>query len=543
MSAQDTLQEVAGEDAAPRLGPAAVNRRWRNPMAVAGLVALLAGGALAGGVGQSMSSAPVGTPRVGAEVAVSATDLYERVASNSPQVVADPTDGRFMAMANRMDAPFDCALQVSGDRGAGWVTSVPIATLPEGAERCYAPEVAFDRHGRLYFLFLGLAGPGNTPVGAYLVHSDDRGRTFSTPVKVLDRQRYQVRMAIDPSLGRQGRIHLVWLQPGSDPALGGLPSGANPIMAAYSDDAGETFSTPVQVSDPGRQRVVAPALALGRDHAVHVIYYDLQDDARDYLGLAGPTWDGNWALVSSSSTDGGVHFGAGAVVDADIVPPERVMLMYTMPPPSLAVDRSGRVFAAWHDARNGDWDVFLRRSTDSGRSWDPPVRLNDDAVEGGSHQYLPRLATSPDGRVDAIFYDRRNNPENRGNDVYYTYSTDGGRTFAANQRITSRFFDSLVGPEYAVTSAEGLVEFGGRLALWSDRHRAFAAWTDTRNTILAPPAQDIFGATVSFRSPAGLGGVARRMGVALALLGGMVLALAVARPSWLRRSPNTEVAP
>lgn len=87
---------------------------------------------------------------------------------------------------------------------------------------------------------------------------------------------------------------------------------------------------------------------------------------------------------------------------------------------------------------------------------------------------------APGGRVDAIFYDRRNKVENRGNDVYYTYSTDRGRRFAANRRLTRLAFDSQIGARYAVPSAVGLVEFGSRIALSSGDERVLAAWTDTR---------------------------------------------------------------
>lgn len=72
------------------------------------------------------------------------------------------------------------------------------------------------------------------------------------------------------------------------------------------------------------------------------------------------------------------------------MPPSRVMLIYTMPPPALAVDGQGRLLAAWTDARHRDADVLFRRSKDGGSSWSAPVRLNDDRVGNGATQYLPR---------------------------------------------------------------------------------------------------------------------------------------------------------
>lgn len=67
---------------------------------------------------------------------------------------------------------------------------------------------------------------------------------------------------------------------------------------------------------------MAPALAIGADRAVHVAYYDLEGDAVDYQGLEGPTWDGNWSLVVSTSPDGGKRFDRGVVVEGRLVPPE-----------------------------------------------------------------------------------------------------------------------------------------------------------------------------------------------------------------------------
>ena len=473
----------------------------RGPVIVSILAFLAAlGVAVLSGVGPTAQGPNTAAAHVAGEVPVTATDLIGRVANNSPELAADPTNARFMVMGTRRDAPFDCAMQVSGNGGAGWLTVRPVTKLPGGALTCYGPEVAFDAHGVLYFLFVGL-GPGNSPIGAYLTMSSDHAQHFTAPQQVLGAERYQVRLAIDRSFGSFGRIHLVWLQANSLTAAGGFGPGPNPIMTKHSDDGGSTFSRQVRVSDSSRTRVVAPALALGPDHAVHVLYYDLGQDTRDYQGLEGPTWTGVWSLVMSTSTDGGAQFTRGSVIDSSIVPDQRVMLIYTMSPAALAVDASDRVFVAWSDARNGDWDVFLRRSTDGGRAWERPVRLNDDPLHDGRNQYMPQLSVAPSGRVDAIFYDRRSNVENRGNDVSYTFSTDSGRAFSTNTKINSLTFDSFIGPRYLVPSAQGMREFGSRIALLSQDSGLIAAWTDTRHTFITGKAQDIFAARVTVDEP------------------------------------------
>ncbi|MGI8425249.1 MAG: sialidase family protein [Actinomycetota bacterium] len=437
-------------------------------------------------------------PKVAWETPVTATDLAKRPANNSPMLASHPDDPRLVVLANRLDAPeFGCSLQVSTNGGRLWKRVTPVPKLPRGAEKCYAPEVAFDSKGVLHFLFVGLAGEGNSPVGAYLATSSDRARTFTAPLRVLGPERYMVRMAIDRSGEHRGRIHLVWLQAGADPPLGGLAPPPNPIMHSFSDDGGKKFSRPVKVAGSKEERVVAPALALGPKGEVHVLFYDLQDDARDYQGLEGPAWEGKWSLELASSFDGGRRFRRQPTVDDGIVPPERVMLIFTMPPASLATGRSGRLYAAWHDARNGDWDILSRRSTDGGRSWQGPQRINDDPQGNGRHQYLPRLSVSPNGRVDAVFYDRRNDPENIRNDVYYSSLSNNGASFSPNLRLSSESSHSRIGQRYEVPSAKDMVEFGSRLASVSTGTGMLASWTDTRNHLTATKAQDIVAARVS----------------------------------------------
>lgn len=447
----------------------------------------------------SVVSAQTGRPTVDEDLPATANEANRPVASNSPQLAVDPTDERFVAMAHRLDGPdFDCALELSSDGGRSWAPADPVTALPEGIDKCYAPEVGFDARGILYFLFVGLRAPNNVPKGVYLVASDDRGRTFSEPAPVLGPHSFGVRMAIDAERGEDGRIHVVWIAANREPSLGAFPPPPNPIMATHSDDGGRSWSQPVAVSDPARDRVVAPALALGPGGEVHVLYYDLLDDARDYQGLEGPTWEGHWALVLASSDDRGESFGPGRLVEDEVVPPERVMLVFTMAPAALAA-AEGSIWVAWHDGRNGDWDVFVRRSVDGGSTWSSPQRLNDDPLSNGRYQYQPQLAVAPSGRVDAVFYDRRADEENVRNETAYAFSVDGG-SFGPNRMLSTRPSDSRIGQRYVGPAAEGQVEFGSRLGLLSLEERAVTAWTDTRNSV-RPVQQDIFTAVVRHDPP------------------------------------------
>ena len=458
------------------------------------------------------------------------------VANNSPVLATDPTDGNVMAVANRIDAPdYGCGLNVSGDAGASWSPADPVSQLPAGVENCYAPEVAFDSAGRLYYLFVGLAGPEHQPLGAFLAVSTDGANTFSRPRQVLGARNYSVRMAIDPDIGTRGRLHLVWLHAGSAPTASGFGPSPNPILTAHSDDGGATFSRPVQVSDRKRNRVVAPALALGTDHTVHVAYFDLARDAMDYEGTAGTAWNGTWSLVVASS-DGAGRFRRGSVAEAEVVPAQRVMVVFTMPPPALAV-RGRRVCLGWTDARHGDADAVARCSQDRGKSWGPRRRLNDDLVGNGAAQYLPQLDLAPGGRLDAIFYDRRGDEQNVNNDVFFTSSQDGGKSFAKNRKLTieGRSF-SLIGQAYAIPSAEGQYDFGSRLSLLSRRQDAVAAWTDTHNSIPPTTAQDVFAADFTPTLARRRSSKAVTAGVGL-LAAGIVIAVAGARRR--KRVPST----
>ena len=95
--------------------------------------------------------------------------------------------------------------------------------------------------------------------------------------------------------------------------------------------------------------------------------------------------------------------------------------------PSIAVDAGGNAYAAWHDYRNGNMDIYFSYRPASG-NWGPNVRVNDDA--GTAYQYYPSIAVDASGNAYAVWNDWRN-----GNmDIYFSYRPVGG-TWGVNVRV------------------------------------------------------------------------------------------------------------
>ncbi len=457
-------------------------------------------------------------------------------AHNSPTVVRNPRNGSHLAVANRIDTPqFSCALHTSRDGGATWrQAAIPV---PRGEEpKCYAPDVAYGADGTLYLSFVTLQGRGNVPSAAWLSRSVDGGRTLSRPVKLLGPLSFQVRLIADPETA--GRLYITWLRV-SEVGLYQFSETGNPIMFRRSDDGGRTWGSSTRVSAPSRQRAVAGSLAVGPGRELYVLYLDLAGDRLDYEGAhggrGGDPYSGRWQLVLSRSTNGGETWSE-ALVEERLVPTER-FIVFIPPFPSLAVDRgSGRLYAGFQDGQLGDADVWVWASGDGGASWKEPTRVNDTQPQDRTTQYLPKLAVAPNGRLDAVYYDRRRDGLDKQNEVSLQSSFDGGKSFTKRLTLSERPFDSQIG----LGSERDLPDLGNRLGAVVTDTGTLAIWTDTRDGTEASNKQDIAEAVVAFSQPAQLSELLkhglRYGGIALALAGGLAFLYASLRHRALRAS-------
>ena len=416
-------------------------------------------------------------------------------AHNSPSVVVSPMDPRSVVVAGRVDRPeFSAIVRFSRDEGQTW--SDARLALPPGQTRPFEPQLAFDGRGTLYVLFSTLEGPGITPNGLWIETSGDGGGTFSSPVRVADRLAYQARLVVDQA---SADVHVTWLQadPRSSTATtSGLGPPPNPVIMASSGDGGASFPRRAQVSDPRRRRVGAASPAIAPSGDLFVLYQDYGGDLADFEGLPGEIHEGAFSLVVSRSTDGGETFSDTGVADSTVVASER-FLVFLPKFPSLAIDpRSGMLYVAWSDIRNGDADVFVRRSDDRGKTWSAPIRVDNAEDSPRQQQYLPKLAVAPDGRVDVLFLDRNDRDEQLRTTAVLSSSSDKGGSWNA-VTVSDQAFDAGVGPRNVATDPGARVaETGTNLGLASTIDTVYAVWADGRRGSVERGQQDLFASTV-----------------------------------------------
>jgi hypothetical protein len=113
----------------------------------------------------------------------------------------------------------------------------------------------------------------------------------------------------------------------------------------------------------------------------------------------------------------------------------------------IAVDRSGgstnnniyMVATVQPDGFSTGTDVMFARSTDGGANFSAPHRINDDPINHSKYHWFGTIGVAPNGRIDSVWLDSRNAANNLDSQLFYSYSTDGGVTWAPNVPVSQSF--------------------------------------------------------------------------------------------------------
>ena len=160
--------------------------------------------------------------------------------------------------------------------------------------------------------------------------------------------------------------------------------------------------------------------------------------AFDEDGRLWVTWIDGQHVAVARSADQGRTFGAATRVTVE---PEEIDATGDARP-KVVLGADGEVYLAWtrRGTRPFTGDIRFARSVDDGRSFSAPRTINDDGLPTG-HRF-ETLGVNDRGELFMIWIDKRDLEAARTADepyagaaLYYTWSTDGGATFAPNRKI------------------------------------------------------------------------------------------------------------
>ena len=188
------------------------------------------------------------------------------------------------------------------------------------------------------------------------------------------------------------------------------------------------------------------------------IWGTLDVDTNGNLFIGGVNADTNqiWCIRSSNAKNSAVTptfdqataFNLGGDIDSsDTINPEGLAGQVY-----VAVDRSGtstsnNVYMLASVQPTGSLtgtDVKFVRSTDAGKTFSSPIRINDDPVNHNKWHWLAALSVAPNGRIDVVWLDTRNAANNTDSQLFYSFSIDGGSTWSPNIAVSASF-DPFVG--------------------------------------------------------------------------------------------------
>jgi len=498
--------------------------------------------------------------RVTASARVTKEDLSPTRTYGAPYLAVDPENPNVIVAAAPEMRTRACRFMRSLDAGRTW-RLMDAFPNPQSYPFCFhtsatstVSPIQFGRDGMVYY---GLTGwdSGDLGVGAevnfgnysvLLARSSNLGESWD-PVVVrnargkvgrdTESNRPVTGLAVDHKTADQDIVYIGWNQqfPQASPAV------ASQTTVAASTDGGRTFGEPVKVvgdywktgankPDAEKWGGSSPSLTVGDDGTLYVVF--------TATATGQPAGTELNSLMLGKSKDRGKSFEVSV-----IAPPSG----FYQAPTTIAWSPEGGPEGSLHIAYEdkvaqpalGDRDVFTRRSVDGGKTWSEGKQLNDDAVrtEGGHTQTNPAIDVAPNGRVDAVWWDFRNDNGLFINDVYHSYSEDNGANWSKNVRVNDRSIDRRIG-----VWSNG---FDMRMppGVASTNKLAVFMWDDTRNGDKNLQLQDAYAAVVQHEAVGSGSSNALRFAIAgLAGLGFVGVILLVVSMATGRRRPRTDAA-
>lgn len=368
-------------------------------------------------------------------------------AANEPSIAVDPTNPLVMAIGWRQFDTVGSNFRQAGrayttDGGRTW--TFPGVLEPDNFRS--DPVLSFDAEGSFYYC--SLEGNGTTDVFT----STDGGLTWGPPVFSWGGDKQWLGVDRTEGIGK-GNLYSFW-------------SGDSNTFTR-SVDGGQSFEPPTSIPEDPR----LGTMDVGPDGTLYVGGSDAFDSPMTFF--VSESENAQDPSMSPTFTTQVVDMGGVISLGGG---PNPVGLSGQV---WIAVDRSdgstsGNIYVLCSTRPFGvdPLDVHFIRSTDGGFTWSSPIRVNDDSSDD-AWQWFATMSVAPNGRIDAVWNDTRNSGTVNLSELYYSFSEDGGLTWAENQKM-SPMWDSFIGwPQQQ--------KIGDYYDMISDRVGADLAWAATFN--------------------------------------------------------------
>ncbi|PZR81883.1 MAG: hypothetical protein DLM65_05035, partial [Candidatus Aeolococcus gillhamiae] len=390
--------------------------------------------------------------------------ILARAFTGPTSMMVDPFNPRTIVAATAELRTRVCHLIRSNDGGHTWhilravpaPDSYPYCTTADDAGATQAA-IAWGRHGTLYYA-LGGYGPGegdrNGHTSVLLARSTNLGKTWSSVVVDNNRGKPDpaaadsgvTGLAIDTS-GPKDVVYVGFMQSfPTAPKDSPLQNGA--AMVAVSADGGRTITRKVNVNDFSHvtQTVAGKDVPLIMQNFFAGPFIVARNGVVEAISGATGTYDskisgtGSNALpqLAARSTDQGRTWSV-----TSLGPPvfsgtgSQIGLGWTPKGGPMGSFLATYAFTPATAASSGTANIVFQRSTDAGLTWSDPVVLDDDNPDQQFTSFYPQLGVAPNGRIDVVWQDNRDQTDYHFQ-VRYSYSTDGGATWAPNVPVTDQ---------------------------------------------------------------------------------------------------------
>ena len=505
--------------------------------ALFGLTAAYAGSALAepGPTPYTYKQVPFQPQDVDVDKLVAAVHMTKdlegpaRAFTGPTSMAANPDNPRIVVAATADLRSKLCYLAVSKDAGHTWHFSEEMPTDPAYPyctnNTAGTPQsvVAWGSDGTLYYVHQAYGdgeGPRENHSSVLLARTTNLGESWETTLVVNNRGNSgptQTTVSSVPGLavdtsGPQDIVSVGFSQSYPE-APSGDPLRAPHVLVATSTDGGRTFGAPVDLNSVNRPSITvngrsyqlymrsgfgAPFLTAHDGVLLAVTGSDFPfNDQPEPPPEAGANLNpGSWYAyplpqLVARSTDQGKTWTINPLGDP--------ILAGTGAFTGLGWTEKGGpngTFLATYAATPATSptislaDIVVQRSTDNGITWSSPLAIDDDPPEEKSTGFYPQLSVAPNGRVDIAWQDNRATTDFHFN-VRYTYSTDGGQTWAPNVKVS----DVPINFNYGVSFNSDVRQPNG---VASTNQSAIVGWADTRHANDTTQTQDNYAVAVQF---------------------------------------------